>query len=263
MVIGINAFLLVLFAGPFAAPLMLYAGALGIGVGLGLFSVGTLMEAMNIAEGEAIRSAIKAAGAQGTIVFNSCAVTDEAVRQARQAARYREIGEELRRAEGMLLYRRWREADQARAEAGADADGFATTWARSHAINLQSAADLCRHAVLHFQENGGGRIINYVARTVVALLDGKHEPAAALAMAHAGNRNAATEVERGRVSEELVRELERRGHVLEVAGPWSLGRNCAVARDGDLLKGAIAHTEMLLYGDKVDGTMDDEAKALV
>ncbi|MEH7829472.1 chromosome segregation protein SMC [Gemmobacter denitrificans] len=38
-------------------------------------------------------------------------------RQARQAARYREIGEELRRAEGMLLYRRWREADQARQEA--------------------------------------------------------------------------------------------------------------------------------------------------
>ncbi|MCB2109759.1 MAG: chromosome segregation protein SMC [Defluviimonas sp.] len=41
-------------------------------------------------------------------------------RQARQAARYREIGEELRRAEGMLLYRRWREADQARAGAEAE-----------------------------------------------------------------------------------------------------------------------------------------------
>ena len=40
-------------------------------------------------------------------------------RQARQAARYREIGEELRRAEGMLLYRRWREADEARAAAEA------------------------------------------------------------------------------------------------------------------------------------------------
>ena len=38
-------------------------------------------------------------------------------RQAKQAARYREIGEELRRAEGMLLYRRWREAEIARAEA--------------------------------------------------------------------------------------------------------------------------------------------------
>jgi chromosome segregation protein len=38
-------------------------------------------------------------------------------RQARQAARYREIGTELRRAEGMLLYRRWREADLAVLEA--------------------------------------------------------------------------------------------------------------------------------------------------
>ena len=35
-------------------------------------------------------------------------------RQARQAARYREIGDELRRTEGMLLFRRWREADLAR-----------------------------------------------------------------------------------------------------------------------------------------------------
>ena len=38
-------------------------------------------------------------------------------RQARQAARYREIGEALRRGEGLLLYRRWREADEARAKA--------------------------------------------------------------------------------------------------------------------------------------------------
>jgi len=39
------------------------------------------------------------------------------VRQAKQAARYREIGEDLRRAEGMLRYLRWREADIARLEA--------------------------------------------------------------------------------------------------------------------------------------------------
>ncbi len=38
-------------------------------------------------------------------------------KQARQAKRYRAIGDELRKAEGMLLYRRWREADAARAEA--------------------------------------------------------------------------------------------------------------------------------------------------
>ncbi len=46
----------------------------------------------------------------------------------------------------------------------ADADAFAATWARSHAINLQSAADLCRHAVLHFLAHGGGRIINVASR---------------------------------------------------------------------------------------------------
>ena len=38
-------------------------------------------------------------------------------RQARQAARYRQIADELRRAEGLLLYRRWREADAERLEA--------------------------------------------------------------------------------------------------------------------------------------------------
>src|SRR3546814_17615317 len=42
---------------------------------------------LSIAEGENIRSAGEAAGAQGTIVFNSCGVTDEAVRQTRQAVR--------------------------------------------------------------------------------------------------------------------------------------------------------------------------------
>ena len=40
-------------------------------------------------------------------------------RQARQAARYREIGAELRKSEGLLLYRRWKEADEARAQADA------------------------------------------------------------------------------------------------------------------------------------------------
>ncbi|MGV3729797.1 MAG: MiaB/RimO family radical SAM methylthiotransferase [Sphingopyxis sp.] len=42
---------------------------------------------LNIAEGEAIRTAVEAAGRRDMIVFNSCAVTDEAVRQARQAVR--------------------------------------------------------------------------------------------------------------------------------------------------------------------------------
>jgi BCD family chlorophyll transporter-like MFS transporter len=69
LVIGINAFLLVLFAGPFNAPVMLYAGALTIGLGLGLFSVGTLMEAMSLAKTETAGLALGAWGA----VQASCA----------------------------------------------------------------------------------------------------------------------------------------------------------------------------------------------
>jgi len=41
-------------------------------------------------------------------------------RQAKQAQRYREIGKELRLAEGLLLYRRWREAEDAHQAAQAE-----------------------------------------------------------------------------------------------------------------------------------------------
>ncbi len=38
------------------------------------------------------------------------------------------------------------------------------TWTRSTAINLQAPADLCRRAVRHFRETGGGRIVNVASR---------------------------------------------------------------------------------------------------
>ncbi len=52
-------------------------------------------------------------------------------RQARQAARYRAIGEDLRRAEGQLLYRRWREADEGRLRAEDALRGRTTEAARA------------------------------------------------------------------------------------------------------------------------------------
>jgi len=42
---------------------------------------------LNAVESEAVRRAAEAAGCENTIVFNTCAVTEEAVRQARQAIR--------------------------------------------------------------------------------------------------------------------------------------------------------------------------------
>ena len=67
-------------------------------------------------------------------------------RQARQAARYRDIGEELRRAEGMLLYRRWREADAARLDAGNSLRDRVLAASRAeqaarHATGLRASAD--------------------------------------------------------------------------------------------------------------------------
>ncbi|KAB2543231.1 chromosome segregation protein SMC [Salipiger aestuarii] len=59
-------------------------------------------------------------------------------RQARQAARYRAIGADLRRAEGMLLFRRWKEADAARL--AAEADYRARVTAAAQAEGAASAA---------------------------------------------------------------------------------------------------------------------------
>lgn len=66
-------------------------------------------------------------------------------RQARQAARYREIGEALRKAEGMLLYRRWREAD--------DALGAATEQLRERTTAAAQSETAARQAAKLRQEH--------------------------------------------------------------------------------------------------------------
>jgi chromosome segregation protein len=60
-------------------------------------------------------------------------------RQAKQAARYREIGDQLRQAEGMLLYRRWREADDARARAEEELRARLTAAAQAEGLVRASA----------------------------------------------------------------------------------------------------------------------------
>ena len=43
-------------------------------------------------------------------------------------------------------------------------DEWHAAWARTLTVNLASAADLCRLAVAHFREKGGGRIVNVASR---------------------------------------------------------------------------------------------------
>ncbi|MEM6826760.1 MAG: biosynthetic-type acetolactate synthase large subunit [Pseudomonadota bacterium] len=52
--------------------------------------------------------------------------------------------------------------------------------------------------------------------------------------------------------------------MMEYDGPVMV--DCCVAQDANclpMIPSGAAHTDMILYGDRVDGTMDDEAKALV
>lgn len=49
-----------------------------------------------------------------------------------------------------------------RIEAGLDA--WQAAWRREFQVNVQAAVDLCRSAILHFREHGGGRIVNMASR---------------------------------------------------------------------------------------------------
>ncbi len=60
-------------------------------------------------------------------------------RQAKQAARYREIGEELRQSEGMLLYRRWKEAEESRLRAEEALRALVTAAAQAEADARETA----------------------------------------------------------------------------------------------------------------------------
>ena len=43
-------------------------------------------------------------------------------------------------------------------------DEWHAAWGRTLTINLQASADLCRLAIRHFREHGGGRIVNVASR---------------------------------------------------------------------------------------------------
>ncbi len=45
-----------------------------------------------------------------------------------------------------------------------EVDGWLAGWERTMRVNLTTAAELSRLAVLHFRENGGGRIVNVASR---------------------------------------------------------------------------------------------------
>jgi len=60
------------------------------------------------------------------------------------------------------------------AERGAGTDAWAAGWDANMQLNLISAADLCREALLAFREQGGGAIINMTSRSAHRGDDAEH-----------------------------------------------------------------------------------------
>ena len=87
---------------------------------------------------------------------------------------------------------------------------------------------------------GGSRIINYVAESLVAILDWGMDPAQALALPHVVNRNGATDVEVG--GEAYVAGLEALGHEVNVRDLNS-GLHAIMIEDGKLVGAADPRRE--------------------
>jgi len=62
---------------------------------------------------------------------------------------------------------------------------------------------------------GGSAIINYVAKSLVGVLDWKLDIQEAIALPNFGSRNGPTQIEAGSRYEALIPELERRGHEVQ------------------------------------------------
>jgi gamma-glutamyltranspeptidase/glutathione hydrolase len=73
-----------------------------------------------------------------------------------------------------------------------------------------------RHLVLETGSPGGSAIINYVAKTVVGVLDWNLNVQQAISLPNLGSRNGPTELEKGRVSDDLIAQLRAKGHNVQV-----------------------------------------------
>ncbi len=127
--------------------------------------------------GAAIVRALAGAGAEVVLHYGQSRARAEALAEEVGHARCHLVGADL--DDGGAVPGLWRDALAWKgridvlvnnagiyAGAGVDADfeTWAEVWARTLRINLVAAAHLCREAVRHFRERGGGTIVNIASR---------------------------------------------------------------------------------------------------
>ena len=95
---------------------------------------------------------------------------------------------------------------------------------------------------------GGSRIINYVAKTIMAVLDHRLSLQSALDLPHYANRNGATDVEQGSAADGLREALQRMGHVVNLR-PLNSGLHAIHIADGILYGAADRRREGVANGE--------------
>ena len=96
---------------------------------------------------------------------------------------------------------------------------------------------------------GGSRIIAYVAKTIISVLDWEMDLQSAINSGHVVNRNGFTEIEEGSDALALVAELEKIGHKVKVRNLNSGIQMIKIKNDGRLVGAADPRREGLVLGD--------------
>ncbi|MBI6629290.1 chromosome segregation protein SMC [Pontibaca salina] len=160
-------------------------------------------------------------------------------RQARQASRYREIGQQLRQAEGMLLFRRWAEADAGRAEA----DEILHQWvgeAKQAEIAARDAAVARSNAEtalppLREEEAIAGAVLQRLQVQSDSLTDQEERAREAIETLGARIEQLARDIERetglNRDASETIARLEKEAHELAEA---ARGHDARLSEAADL-----------------------------
>ncbi|UCH72930.1 MAG: gamma-glutamyltransferase, partial [Rhodospirillales bacterium] len=94
---------------------------------------------------------------------------------------------------------------------------------------------------------GGSRIINYTARSVMAVLDWDMDPQSAVARPHVISRNGTVDLEQGTTAESLKAALEARGHQTRIRALTS-GLHTILASGGGYRGGADPRREGTVDG---------------
>ena len=95
---------------------------------------------------------------------------------------------------------------------------------------------------------GGSAIINFVAKTLIALIDWGLDPQAAIALPNFGSRNGPTELEAGTSAAALAPKLEALGHRTRVVEQPS-GVHAIVRTRTGWIGGADPRREGTVRGD--------------